>query len=227
VRRGAVVAVAAVACVALAAATSAAAKTRSGTDFYNKRYCEILELKGLPPDGVVTVWNTVGLGDCPQDQWKAFDAASLAQEFGDTAVVLNGPRYFLMDAATGETGRVKSFHGMRLRKVATIAIRTPEDLVQTPYTERTIDRVNTWSWKKGRTIYELRSPTGATYVMQAYSQIRDPALTIGDLSSLGSRLALPEGWTYRSRKLKRDFTLTARGSATIVQDELLDTYQRT
>src|SRR5262249_22524488 len=36
---------------------------------------------------------------------------------------------------------------------------------------------------------------------------------------------LPQGWTYRSRKLKRDLTLVAKGSATIVQDDLTDTYQ--
>lgn len=221
------IAVGLAAAVTLAIPATAGAKKRARTGLYNQRYCEIFELKGLPPDALVTVWNTVGLNDCPQDQWKAFDPASLAQELGDTAVILNGPRHWLMDAATGDTGRVKSFHGLRMRKVATIHIRTPEELVQTAYTERTIDRVNTWLWKKGRTVYELLAPNGATYVMQAYSQIRDPSLSIGDLSSLSSRLALPEGWTYRSRKLKRDLTLTARGSATIIQDDLLNTYQRT
>ncbi len=34
--------------------------------------------------------------------------------------------------------------------------------------------------------------------MQAYSQIRDPELAIGDLRSLGDRLELPLGWRYRT-----------------------------
>jgi hypothetical protein len=33
----------------------------SSTGFYNRRYCEVLELKGVPPDATVIVWNTVGL----------------------------------------------------------------------------------------------------------------------------------------------------------------------
>jgi hypothetical protein len=62
--------------------------------------------------------------------------------------------------------------------------------------------------------------------MQSYSQIRDPELEIGDLRSLGGRLDLPRGWVYRSRVLKRDLTLRAQGSATIIQDDLTNTYQR-
>jgi hypothetical protein len=203
-----------------------AAKVRSKSGLHNARYCEILELKGLPPGATAVVWNSLGLNACPADWWASFDAAALAQERGDTAVVLNGPRYFLMDSVTAATGRVASFHGLPMRKVATIPIRTAADLVQTPYTERTIARNNTWSWKAGRTVYELVAPDGTTYVMQSYAQIRDPALTIGDLAGLGSRLTPPAGWTYRTRRLTRPLDLVAKGSATIIQDDLLDTYQR-
>ena len=115
-----------------------------------------------------------------------------------------------------------------MRKVATIPIRTSEPSSSRRPTPTARSTASTrWLWKKGRTVYELVAPDGATYVMQSYSQIRDPALTIGDLSSLGSRLALPEGWPTGRASCKRDLALTARGSATIVQDELLDTYQRT
>jgi hypothetical protein len=113
-----------------------------------------------------------------------------------------------------------------MRKVATIPIRTAADLVQTPYTERTVNRDNTWTWNQGRRVYELLAPDGSNYVMQSYAQIRDPAQTIGSLRSLGDRLDLPQGWSFRSRRLKRDLTLTADGKATIIQDDLLNTYQR-
>ncbi len=59
-------------------------------------------------------------------------------------------------------------------------------------------------------MYELLAPDGSTYVMQSYSQIIDPNLSIGQLKSLGDRLNLPQGWSYRSRVLKKDLFLKAK-----------------
>jgi hypothetical protein len=128
--------------------------------------------------------------------------------------------------ATGRVGSSQVFGTLRFRQVATIPIRTPQDLAQTPYSEHTIVRRNTWVWNKGRQVYELHAPGRATYVMQAWSQIRDPSEGLADLSPLGARLMLPAGWSYTVRKLRRDLVLAAHGSATVVQDELLNTYQR-
>jgi hypothetical protein len=172
------------------------------------------------------VWNTIGFSNCPAAQWSTFDATSLASLRGDAAVILNGPRYWLLDSAKGRTGSSTVINGLRFRKVATIPIPTANDLVRTPYSERTIDRNNTWIWNAGRTVYELVAPGGATYVMQSYSQIKDKSLRLADLRSLRSRLSLPQGWTYRHRKLRRDLRLAAHGSATIIQDDLENTYQR-
>ncbi len=141
-------------------------------------------------------------------------------------MTLNGPRHFLMDSVTATPGRVRSFHGQRLRRVATIPIRTVADLSRTPYTDRTIERTNTWRWRRGRVVYELVAPGGDVYVMQSYSQILDPKLTIGKLRTLGRRLDLPTGWRYRTRRLRKDLAVAAiGGQATIVQDELQNTYQ--
>jgi hypothetical protein len=200
-----------------------AAATLGG--LHDARYCEIIELKGAPPNATAVVWNTIGLNKCPAAKWKSFDAVELAKERGDTLVVLNGPRHFLMDSVTAHPGKVRSFHGLRMRRVATIPIRTAADIAQNTYTDRTITRDNTWHWKAGRTVYELVAPGGDTYVMQAYSQIRDPKLSIGKLRTLGRRLDLPPGWRYRARKLRHDLDLGANGSATIIQDELQNTYQ--
>jgi hypothetical protein len=223
VRRGIAALVTALALSVAVAPAAAAPKVPGG--LHDARYCEILELKGTPPNAKVVVWNTIGLGTCPAEEWEAFDAAALAQELGATFVILNGPRHFLMDSATATTGGVRSFHGMEMTKVATVPIRSAADLVQTPYTDRTIKRRNTWSWKRGRRVFELVAPGGDTYVMQSYAQIKDPTLSIDDLPKLGSRLTLPEGWRYRSRKLGSKLVLTARGSATVLQDELQNTYQ--
>jgi hypothetical protein len=204
---------------------AASATPRQISGLHDARYCEIIELKGAPPTAVATVWNTIGQNRCPPAWWNAFDAGALARELGDTAVVLNGPRHFLMDAASADTGGRRSFHGQRLTRVASIPIRTAADLVQPPYTDRTIARRNTFTWKRGRTVFELVAPGGDVYVMQSYAQIKDPTLTLAKLRSLGRRLKLPTGWRYRTRRLTRDLVLTARGTATITQDELQDTYQ--
>ena len=214
----------AVAGMALAGGVASAATQRT-SGLYEARYCEFIVLRGTPPRAQATVWNTLKLNRCPEARWDAVDAGALAKELGATAVVLNGPRHFLMDSVTASTGRVHSFAGLRARKVATIPIRSASDLVSTPYTDRTINRRNTWRWKRTRLVYELVAPGGDVYVMQSYAQIRDPTLTLRKLRSLGRRLELPEGWRYRVRRLRRPLALGARGRATILQDDLLNTYQ--
>ena len=216
--------VAIAAAVALSAPAGAAAQP-STMSFHDARYCEFLVLTGDVPNAKVTVYNTIGLNECPQALWDSIDAGELAQELGAKAVIKNGPRNFLMDSATGNPGPVRDFDGLEMRKVATIAIHSNEELVSRVYSERTITRHNTWTWNAGRRVYELLAPNGSTYVMQSYSQIEDPDLSIGQLRKLGKRLELPEGWQYRSRVLKDDLVLKARGSATIVQDDLTNTYQ--
>ena len=67
------------------------------------------------------------------------------------------------------------------------------DLARTPYTDRTIARTNAWRWKRGRRVFELVAPGGDVYVMQSYSQIVDPELTLAKLRKLGKRLRLPDG----------------------------------
>ena len=152
-------------------------------------------------------------------------AGPLAQQLGATLVVLNGPRHFLMDSASAVAGPVRAFDGLRAREVAKIPIHSVADLVQTPYQNRNIARTNRWTWNRGRTVFELVAPRGHTYVMQSYSQIVDPKLTLAQLPSLGRRLHLPKGWRYQTRRLRCRLVLRAKGKATVTQDELQDTYQ--
>ena len=210
---------------ALVIATPAVAKVVTTTKLHDARYCEIFEVRGTLPDASATVYNTIGLDTCPPALWH-FDPVALAKENGDTLVVLNGPRHFLMDAATADVGAQKTFHGLKTTRVASIPLRTAADLAQTPYSDRTIRRTNTWTWNRGRTVFELVAPGGDTYVMQSYALIEDPALTLARLPKLASRLSLlPPGWSYRTRVLKKALTLDAKGSTTIIQDDLQDTYQ--
>jgi hypothetical protein len=61
--------------------------------------------------------------------------------------------------------------------------------------------------------------------MQALCTAVDPTLSLENLSELGSKLALPEGWSYRTRILDEDLVVdTSDHLATVVQDELENTY---
>jgi hypothetical protein len=75
-------------------------------------------------------------------------------------------------------------------------------------------------------VFELMSPDGSVWVMQSYAQIADKTLTYKQLASLGAELSLPTGWTYRSVTLQTTLDLNSNGLATVVNDNLYDSYQK-
>ena len=80
-------------------------------------------------------------------------------------------------------------------------------------------------FSSGHTVYELVDPRGGIYDMQSYS-VQTTAQTEASLSTLGSRLTLPAGWSFRARTLTEDLRITAVNNlATVVQDEFNNTYQ--
>ena len=61
--------------------------------------------------------------------------------------------------------------------------------------------------------------------MQTYSQTVDPDLTLDDLANLASRLALPDGWSYRTRTLDQPLRVdTTTEKASVLQDDLANSY---
>ncbi|MCU0630790.1 MAG: hypothetical protein MUF37_06535 [Methanoregulaceae archaeon] len=83
---------------------------------------------------------------------------------------------------------------------------------------------------QGQPIFILDAPNGMTFVMQSYCIAVDKNLTYEDLPNLGSRLNLPEGWSYRTKILEKDLTvngLTCDGKPnqwTVTQDEFINSY---
>lgn len=194
----------------------------------NVRYCEVLLLRNDGTAYSAEVWNTLGMNDCPQADWDALDATAIATERKATAAILNGPRYWVLDAITSDirdTAPETTFGDLGMFQAAVIDFG--EELPsQTPYTERSIVRETVFRFGAGSEVYELVAADGATYIMQSYSQIKDPTLTIDDLPSLGERLELPEGWAFRVRTLTDELeVLSSEGVATVIQDELQNTYQ--
>jgi hypothetical protein len=196
----------------------------------DQRYCEILLFTGHGNNISGCVYNTIGLNDCPPARWNAIDANELKRRLGASAIILNGPRHFMMDsnAITTASPDTYAFGGIEMHPLATVEV-PPGGLLgekQTPYTESTVDRRTEYVYLAGRPVYELRSPEGAVYVMQSYSQIVDPTLTAAQLPALGSKLNLPAGWTYGTRVPASDLILRSGGSAQVLQDDLQNSYQK-
>jgi haloalkane dehalogenase len=198
---------------------------------HGARYGEVLLVTGRLNRIEATVYNTLGLNECPDDLWHALDPESIKKAYRARAVILNGPRYFLMDkvsiADPGED--VFDFGGLQMRRLATVQLPLTAllgGLHREFYTEQPVRRTTVYIWDQGREVYELVGPDGTTYVMQSYSLAVDPTLTEADLPTLGARLQVPDGWRYRVRRLEEEWLLHVDGEALVIQDELENSYQR-
>jgi hypothetical protein len=212
-----------------APAADAAPAPARRTNLRDVRYCEILVITRDKGRLQGVVYNTLGLNDCPAAQWQALDPEKIKRDFGAVNVVMNGPRYFLMDSnALQDPGAVASFDGLELRALATFTLPAGSLIggERAPYAETVIDRTTEYVFNQGQSVYELVDPRGQVYVMQSYAQIVDPALTEADLATLAGRLSLPEGWSYRARRLDADLVVRSGGAAHVITDDLSNTYQR-
>src|SRR5690606_31954447 len=89
------------------------------------------------------VYNTIGLNDCPDTLWKSLDTEQPKKELKAKAVILNGPRYLLMDtnALTG-AGKLATFQGLETRHLADLSLSLPAIRrgKSKPYEENTVAR---------------------------------------------------------------------------------------
>lgn len=193
------------------------------------RYCEVLLLNTTEDGNEADVWNTLGENDCPQADWDALDAAAIAEERGAVLALKNGPRYWTLDAIVSDIragAPTTTFGRLGMFRAATVSLG--EELPsQTPYVGRSVVRETIFRFRAGAVVHELVDADGARYVMQSSAQTVDPTLTVEQLDGLGSRLELPDGWSFTSRRLEADLDVRSTdGVATVVQDDLQNTYQR-
>ena len=195
----------------------------------NARYCEIIH---VVRDGFhlkATVYNTLGHNDCPAKIWEGIREDAMKERFSALMVLMNGPRYFIMDeigaSGASASGKTIDVDGMELTERASIDLGL-FDLLHRPYRETTIDRDTIYRFKAGSPVFLLEAPGGSRYIMQAYAQIVDKTLTYDELPKLGAKLKLPEGWRYSTYVPQQDIVAGAKGTATVVQDNLDNTYQK-
>lgn len=197
------------------------------SDMRGVRYGEVLTVTMGEGGLTAEVWGTQMLNDCPQDLWETLDPTAIAAEMGALFVKLNGPRHWMLDGLGTKVAVVepvlREFNGLLTRRIATVELGSQP--AQVPYTERHVNRGAVFFWDAGKVVHELVNPEGTAYVMQAYCIGVDPTLTQANLHALGDRLALPEGWSFRSRVLDDELVVdTTATVATVLQDELENTY---
>jgi hypothetical protein len=194
-------------------------------DLSGKRYGEVLLVEVGESGPQATVYNSFGLNDCPAELWSALDPQAIAQEHGVAAALLNGPRYWLMNAiekrAEGPQQRM-TFGGIEMIRQATVQLSS---MNPAPYTVNEVTRDTVFVFNAGEEIYELIDPDGERWVMQTFSQVADPTLSRADLAGLAGRLTLPEGWSYQPRVLTETLRVdTTARPARVTQDDLTNSY---
>lgn len=200
---------------------------------HNQRYCEIVLVKVSIPNVTISVYNTIGINACPEEQWKNINTDKLKKDFSVHTVVANGPRYYLMDKIgmynTGDT-TITSFDSLqaklwvKIRMGMGMALKMQKTEV---YKERPFKMVTAKYFNKGSTVFELLSPEH-TYIMESYSAEVDSTLKEADLPMLAQRLQFPTGWQYKVITLDSNLQLLTTPSKESfgIEDELGNRYQR-
>jgi hypothetical protein len=192
-------------------------------DARDMRFGEIFLVK---PSGV-DMYNTTGLNDCPVELWDALDLEEIRGEHDALQAQKNGPKYWMMDSQDLHLGETVSFGGIAMRWAA----RAPLSVVQAggeagakPYNVLTPTKEQKVVYSAGKPVHELVDPGGHAYVMQAHG----PEFTLDSLATLGDRLALPNGWQYRTRVLSEELVLDLGPDETIyaVMDDFRQVYTR-
>ena len=193
------------------------------------RYCEVLLLNKVDDELIANVWGTQGQNECPQADWEALDAAAIATERGALTALLNGPRYWVLDSITANiktTGTLSTFGTIEMMELATVNLgKGVPDLSN--YLAKPVVRDTVFTFKAGTQIYLLTDTDGVQYVMQSYSQIVDPTMSMDRLATLGDSLKLPTGWTYTTTTLAEQLDVfDTNGIAMVLQDDFKNSYQR-
>jgi len=196
-------------------------------DVRGVRYGEVIAAFERDGRFEAEVFGTQFLNDCPQDLWDGLDATAIAEEMGALMVKLNGPRYWVLDGMGVKVNArepvLREFNGLLMRRLAVIDLGDQPGT--SPYTDNHVDRGAVFFFDAGKSVYELVNPEGLAYVMQAYCVGVDPTTDEASLATLGERLSMPEGWTYRVRTLEEELVVdTTATIATVLQDEFEHSY---
>lgn len=194
------------------------------------QYCEVLPVFKCGENFVTEVYASVSHNDCPEADWFELNVEELKDQFGMIDVRLNGPRHWVLNGleanANGQTnnyGKIVSFGNIEMSLQAQIQRAFSEVGL---YTESEVHRTTTYTYRAGNEVYKLINPQGEEFIMQSYSRLIDQNQSIDDLATLGSRLNLPSGWSFRTEVLQEDFQVVTEGLAFVITDDFDNAYQK-
>ena len=161
------------------------------------------------------------------EEFDALDLDSIKDKTGASFVIPNGRRYFVLDKI--ESNRVtprRELGGHEFITPAFVSLSIWDLLLRKPYRPTRVDRDTVYTYLAGTKVYRLIDPQGKVYTMQSASRAVDADQTIDTLETLGDRLNLPEGWSFRVDTIDEDLILMAKGQTEVLQDDFQNTYQR-
>lgn len=198
------------------------------------RYMEFFLVGSEPVNGNLmgTCYNTTpynrtggSTDSAPEAIAGKLNPVELAKQNDVKKVWLNPPRQWLLDNIDIETGKVREFGGLKAAWVAVMAMPKGE---WAPFTTTTIARKSMFSFNKGTTVYLVDDPKGTIYIMKSVSPSVDKSNTLENISTVASRLKLPDGWKYRTAVLDKELVLIpSSGVATILKDNIDGVYDVT
>ena len=195
-------------------------------DLSGKRYGEVLLVTAGDAGPQATVYNSFPLNECPAGLWSALDPQAIATENAAAAALLNGPRYWLMNAIekTPEGPRItKTFGGIEMLQQATVLLSS---MNPAPYSVNEVSRHTVFVFNAGEQVYELIDPEGQRWVMQSWSQVCRPPTC----PSRPARPGRPGSTcrrepTYQPRVLTSELRIdTTTRAAHVTQDDLTNSY---
>lgn len=217
------------------------------TNARDTAWCEITVVRGtrsnVPAQRYAQLYDTTATsgpeGGCPADAFAAIDGSRLAAALDADEVYLNptpqiARRHWVMDELrVYRVGETVDFAGVAATWVGAMPAEQLRNAVSAPYAVVEMHLESRYVYKKGSTVFLLRSPAGKnnggkTWVMQSYTTEVDAELTFESLTELGDRLNLPAGWTFETQRLAKDLTVDPRnayGNAHIVRDDLHNIYE--
>lgn len=192
-------------------------------------WCEIVPLTLNWADTRMDIYNSSSVDECTEERSAKLDLGQLASELKVPKVVLNPGRYWMLDRATAfSAGEVVDFHGIKAQWAAHMTpIAVAKILGTKPYLPVKITRDTEWLFLKDKPVYLLRTPEGVVWVLQVFSKLKDPTLSVETMDQLGAKIKLPEGWEFEVKVIDQDLSLQPRmsgGDAYIMRDELGNTY---
>lgn len=198
-------------------------------DLRGSRFCEVGLITGTSKgNAVANIWNTTGACDPTSEQFGALDAEAIARANGAMLTWLNPVRQWMVDRLdVWEAGDDKSFGeitGTWRGVIDAAALMQAAD--QPAYDAGYVYSNGTVTFSEDSEVYLLDAPDGEVFIMQSISLPGEPAVREPDLTHLSRRLALPEHWGFRARRLDQDLTVSANPDslAHVLQDDLHNLY---